>query len=61
MTITPESLTDKKLALEKQREQTIAQIHALNGAIQIVVDLLASLQPVEPKDEKALKPNEAVA
>jgi len=47
------NLEDKLKALETQREQTIANVHAINGAIELLKQLIAEQSPAPaPNDDK---------
>lgn len=46
--LTIETLTDKKQALIQQREQVVANVHAIDGALQVLEELLTQAKPSAP-------------
>ena len=53
MEITKETLTERIKNLETQREQLVANINAVNGAIGTLQQLVKDLDNVEPEIEDA--------
>jgi hypothetical protein len=52
-------ITERLAELRKQREDGIAQVNAVSGAIQLAEQLLAELAPTSPADPPADFPDRA--
>lgn len=51
--VTIEMLTEKKKDLAQQREQAVANVHAIDGALQLLEQLISTSKEAETKPSQS--------